>query len=155
MRIPLIRNSFLFMRARGVTFSMLACHGKGGWTYTKQYFCHHADAICHPNSSYVTTKLYETSACGCNNRPPIYYDLSERAIFTFPTVDVCILWPVIWAGIALRWLVTLVIRSYAYLLSNATEVLWRRSASCVASKRIFDLIHKLFLKYAQNIHLSL
>ena len=50
-------------------------------------------------------------------------------------------WPVIWAGVALRWLVTLVIHSYAYLLSNATEVLWRRSASCVASKRMFDLIH--------------
>ena len=32
-----------------------------------QYFCHHADTICPPNSSYVTTKLYETSACGCNN----------------------------------------------------------------------------------------
>ena len=32
-----------------------------------QYFCHHADTICHPNSCYVTTKLYETSACGCNN----------------------------------------------------------------------------------------
>ena len=32
-----------------------------------QYFCHHADTICHPNSSYGTTKLYETSACGCNN----------------------------------------------------------------------------------------
>ena len=32
-----------------------------------QFFCHHADTICHPNSIYVTTKLYETSACGCNN----------------------------------------------------------------------------------------
>ena len=51
-----------------------------------QYFCHHTDTICHPNSSHVTTKLYGTSACGCNNN---VYDLSERAIFTFPTVDVC------------------------------------------------------------------
>ena len=65
------------------------------------------------------------------------------------------LWPVIWAGVALWWLVTLVIHSYAYLLSNATEVFWRRSASCITSKRIFDLIHQVFLKYAQNIHLSL
>ena len=32
-----------------------------------QYFCHHADTICHPKSSYVTTKLYETSACECYN----------------------------------------------------------------------------------------
>ena len=30
-----------------------------------QYFCHHWDTISHPKSSYVTTKLYETSACGC------------------------------------------------------------------------------------------
>ena len=44
-------------------------------------------------------------------------------------------WLVIWAGVALRWLVILVIHSYAYLLTNATEVLRRRSASCVASKR--------------------
>ena len=32
-----------------------------------QDFCHHADTIWHPNSSYVTTKLCETLACGCNN----------------------------------------------------------------------------------------
>ena len=31
-----------------------------------QYFCHHADTICHPNSSYVT-KIYEMSARECNN----------------------------------------------------------------------------------------
>ena len=90
-----------------------------------QYFCHHADPICHPNSSYVTTKLYETSACGCNNntifwaiqvlRNAFFWKLdpfvtlfsrksdtpthvryvtlewphSERAIFTFSTIDVC------------------------------------------------------------------
>ena len=48
------------------------------------------------------------------------------------------LWPIIWTGVALRWLVTLVIHSYAYLLSNDAEVLWRHSASCVASKRILS-----------------
>ena len=29
--------------------------------------CYHVETIRHPNSSYVTTKLYETSTCGCNN----------------------------------------------------------------------------------------
>ena len=29
--------------------------------------CHHVETICHPNSSYVTTKLYGMSTCGCNN----------------------------------------------------------------------------------------
>ena len=29
--------------------------------------CHHVETIRHPNSSYVTTKLYGTSTCGCNN----------------------------------------------------------------------------------------
>ena len=32
-----------------------------------QHFFHHVDTIYHPNSSYATTKLYETSICGCNN----------------------------------------------------------------------------------------
>ena len=32
-----------------------------------QHFCHHGDTIGHPNPSYVTTKLYGTSTCGCNN----------------------------------------------------------------------------------------
>ena len=27
----------------------------------------HADTICYPNSNYLTTKLYETSECECNN----------------------------------------------------------------------------------------
>ena len=40
---------------------------RDGELIQRQYFCHHADIICHPNSSYVTTKPYETSACGCNN----------------------------------------------------------------------------------------
>ena len=55
---------------------MLTWHGK--WRLTVNHplppliqmqhnLCHHGDAICHPNSSYLTTKLYETSACGCNN----------------------------------------------------------------------------------------
>ena len=37
---------------------------KGMVNCETQYFYHHADTICHPNSSYVTTKLYETSASG-------------------------------------------------------------------------------------------
>ena len=50
-----------------------------------QYSCHHVDTICHPTSSYVTTKLHGTSRCGCNNNAMF----SGRAIFTFPTIDVC------------------------------------------------------------------
>ena len=47
--------------------------------------CHHVETIRHPNSSYVTTKLYGTSTCGCNNNTIF----SKRAILTFLTVDVC------------------------------------------------------------------
>ena len=30
-------------------------------------FFHHGDIICHPKSSYVTTKLNGMSTCGCHN----------------------------------------------------------------------------------------
>ena len=58
------------MRVQIVTFS--------------QDFCHHGDTICHPKSSYVTTKLNGMSTCGCNNNSIC----SDKAIFTFPTIDV-------------------------------------------------------------------
>ena len=48
-------------------------------------FFHHGDTICHPKSSYVTTKLNGMSTCGCNNNAIS----SEKAMFTFPTVDLC------------------------------------------------------------------
>ena len=51
---------------------------RDGQLIQTQYFCHHADTICHPNSSYVTTKLYETSACGCNNNTIFENDLFSR-----------------------------------------------------------------------------
>ena len=44
----------------------------------------HGDTICHPKSSYVTTKLNGMYTCGCNNNAIC----SDKAIFTFPTVDV-------------------------------------------------------------------
>ena len=47
--------------------------------------CHHVETIRHPNSSYVTTKLYGTSTCACNNNTIF----SKRAILTSLTVDVC------------------------------------------------------------------
>ena len=72
------------MRACSVTFSMLAATPRGGEVKQRQHFCHHAGTICHPRSSYVTTKLYGTSTCGCNN-DAIF---SDRAIFTFPTAHV-------------------------------------------------------------------
>ena len=43
-----------------------------------KYFCHHADTICHPNSSYLTTKLYETLECGCNNNTTFQNELFSR-----------------------------------------------------------------------------
>ena len=47
--------------------------------------CYHVETIRHHNSSYVTTKLHGTSACGCNNNTIF----SKTAILTFLTVDVC------------------------------------------------------------------
>ena len=43
-----------------------------------QYFCHHAETICHPNSSYVTQKLYETLECGCSNNTIFQNGLFSR-----------------------------------------------------------------------------
>ena len=60
--------------------------------YKGSIFCHHGDAICHPKSGYVTTKLHGTSTCGCNNNAMF----SGRAILTFPTTVVC--WPCYLAG---------------------------------------------------------
>ena len=40
--------------------------------------CYHVETIRHPNSSYVTTKLYGTSTCGCNNNTIFL----KRAILT-------------------------------------------------------------------------
>ena len=42
-------------------FPCLPAMARDGELIQTQYFCHHADTICHTNSSYVTTKLYETS----------------------------------------------------------------------------------------------
>ena len=57
---------------------------RDGELINMQHSCH-VDIIRHPNSSYVTTKLYRTSTCRRNNNTIF----SERTIFTFPTVDVC------------------------------------------------------------------
>ena len=40
---------------------------RDGEVIQRQHFFHHGDTICHPKSSYVTTKLHGTSTCGCNN----------------------------------------------------------------------------------------
>ena len=40
---------------------------RDGQVIQRQHFCHRGGTICHPESSYVTTKLYGTSTCGCNN----------------------------------------------------------------------------------------
>ena len=46
--------------------------------------CHHGDPVCNPDSSCTTTKLYGTSARGCNNNARVQ---KKNNIFTFPTVD--------------------------------------------------------------------
>ena len=66
-------------------FPCLPATARDGELIKMQHSCHHVDTIRHPNSSYVTTKLYGTSTCGCNNNAIF----SESTIFTFPTVDVC------------------------------------------------------------------
>ena len=40
---------------------------RDGEVEQRQHFYHHGDTICHPRSGYVTTKLYGTSTCRCNN----------------------------------------------------------------------------------------
>ena len=47
--------------------------------------CYHVKTIRHPTSNYVTTKLYETSTCRCNNNTIF----SKKTILTFLTVDIC------------------------------------------------------------------
>ncbi len=46
------------------------------------HFCYHVETIRHPNSSYVTTKVYGTSTCGCNNntifKKKSYFNVSYR-----------------------------------------------------------------------------
>ena len=55
---------------------------RDGEVIQRQHFCNHGSTICHPKSGYVTTKLYGTSTCGCNNNAIF----SDRAIVTFPIV---------------------------------------------------------------------
>ena len=45
-----------------------------------QHTCNHKDTICHSNSSYVTTKLYGTSTCGCNNNTIFQRELLSRFV---------------------------------------------------------------------------
>ena len=40
---------------------------RDGGVIQRQHFCHHGDTICHPKSSYLTTKLHGASTCVDNN----------------------------------------------------------------------------------------
>ena len=53
--------------------------------------------FAHPNSHYVTTKLYETSACGCNNNMIFQNELFSRFL---PSTYVA--WPRRSLGVAVR-----------------------------------------------------
>ena len=64
--------------AHSVTFPCLPATAKDGELIKMQHFCLHGDTICYPNSSYVTTKRYEMSACGCNNNTDIQQGLFSR-----------------------------------------------------------------------------
>ena len=46
---------------------LAAATARDGEVIQMQHFCHQGETICHPNSSYVITKLYGTSTCGCND----------------------------------------------------------------------------------------
>ena len=70
---------------QNVTFSGSTATVRDGKLVQMPHSCHHVETIRHPNSSYVTTKLYGTSTRGCNNNTIF----SKRAILTFLTVDVC------------------------------------------------------------------
>ena len=48
-------------------FPCLPAVVRNGELIKMQHSCDRIDIIRHPNSSYVTTKLYGTSTCGCNN----------------------------------------------------------------------------------------
>ncbi len=75
VRIQPLRESILFMRD-----VVHACWQRQDMVNLMQmhHFCHHGDIICHPNSSYVTNKLYGTSACGCNNKTIFQNELFSR-----------------------------------------------------------------------------
>ena len=59
-------------------FACLSAMARDGELIQMRYFCHHSDTICQPNSSYATTKVYETSACGCNNNTIFQNELFSR-----------------------------------------------------------------------------
>ena len=62
----------------------LPATARDGELMQAQHFCHHVDTNCHPNSSYITTKLW------CS-QTVVYVDATIiRAVFTFFTVgDTC------------------------------------------------------------------
>ena len=53
---------------------------RDGEVIQRQHLCHHSGTICHPTSSYVTTKLYGTSTCGCNNNA-IFFQTEQFSRF--------------------------------------------------------------------------
>ena len=56
-------------------------------TFSQDFF-HHGHTICHPKTSYVLPTERNVS-CGCNNNAIC----SDKAIVTFPTVDVILCRP--------------------------------------------------------------
>ena len=67
---------------KGVTFSGSIATMRDGKLVQMPHSCYHVETIRHPNSSYVTTKLYGTSTCGCNNNTIFsqksYFNVSYR-----------------------------------------------------------------------------
>ena len=51
---------------------------RDGEVIQRQNCYHHGDTICLPKSGYVTTKLYGTSTCGCNNNACFQAELFSR-----------------------------------------------------------------------------
>ena len=81
MRIQRIRNNFLLMCVHSMTFSMLACNGKGWWTYTNAVFL-------SSRRHHLPPKL---KLCNNKTTKSRHVNVTIRFFRTsyFPTFDVC------------------------------------------------------------------
>ena len=85
IRISSAQVSRCIVTTLSVRFSMLACHGKVWWSYTKAAFLssrrHNLPTKVKLPNNQTARNVY----CGCNNNAIFSY----RDVFTFPNVVVC------------------------------------------------------------------
>ena len=53
---------------------------RDGEIIQRQHFCHYGETICHPNSSYVTTKLHGTSTADATIMRYLQTELFSRLL---------------------------------------------------------------------------